>query len=393
MLTTSQMTAWASGHAVLLAAAAAAALAVLVLVRRIARAARAGGRDRAISGLINVAALLATSVQASGMWKFFGATMGLPVGFRVVLFSFMEIALLACGLRARANVEEGGDAGIDGVLVWALALASGVMSSTDAASFPEALMRVLVSVVVAALWTRDLMAAKKMARAAGGKRRSGPVRWRITPERVFVFLRLADAVDTDVSTVEAGRRVARYLKATDRLARPTLLRLLTLAGPRAYRGRMKLIGDALRHGDPTQVHERLSKAAFADAMTRLGIAPETQDESSETESEQTPEPSQTAELITPRDSEFAEVIASLPPVPVESANGRKRVAAASRPARRQASVTARVGVDRDSVAQAYRESVEQGDPLSSRALACRFEVSQSTAARIIADVRAEDPAA
>lgn len=381
MPTTSQVTTWASTHSALLVAAAAAAVMVLALVVRAARAARAGGRDKAISGLINVAALLATSVQASGMWKFFGTTMGLPVGFRIVLFSFMEIALLACGLRARANVEEGGDAGIDGILVWALALASGVMSSTDARTAQEALMRVLVSVVVAALWTRDLMAAKKAARAVGGKRRSGPVRWRITPERIAVWLRLADAVDTDVSTVEAGRRVARYLKATDRLARPTFLRMLTLAGPRAYRGRMRLISDALRHGDPTQVHERLSAAAFADAMTRLGIAPATQAGESAPE----PEPSQDAELLTPRDSEFAEVIASLPPV-----NGKpRRVAAAASPARRQAAVTARVGVDRDSAKRIYRESLDSAEPLSSRALACRTGLSQSTANRVIAEVRAE----
>ncbi len=95
------------------------------------------------------------------------------------------------------------------------------------------------------------------------------------------------------------------------------------------------------------------------------------------------EVSQAASLTVPGDSEFEQVIASLPPAPVSSANGRRRVAAASRGARRQASVTARVGVDTDSVERAYRDSVEAGAPLSSRRLAELTGVSQTTASRVI----------
>ena len=169
------LTHWASASAPwsYLGAGFAALLALVLLVLAVLlvrNAIRAAGRQRRISALINLAGLLATSVQATGMWKFFGTTMGLPGGFRVVLFGFMEIALLACALRARDNVERGEDAGIDWFLVVALALASGVMSSTDAASAQEVLMRVLVSVVVALLWTRDLMAAKRKARANGARR-------------------------------------------------------------------------------------------------------------------------------------------------------------------------------------------------------------------------------
>jgi hypothetical protein len=248
---------------------------VLLLVAgvMVRNAIRSAGRGRRISALINLAGLLATSVQATGMWKFFGTTMGLPVGFRVVLFGFMEIALLACALRARDNVEKGDDAGIDWFLVVALALSSGVMSSTDAASAQEVLMRILVSSVVALLWTRDLMAAKRKARAEG-VRRSGPVRWRITPERIFVALRLADAVDTTVQGVEAGRRVSRYLRATDRAARSW--RRPWSPEARADRARMRLTTHALLHGDPTEVHEQLADSAFNDALKRLGIgAPQT----------------------------------------------------------------------------------------------------------------------
>lgn len=269
-MNTKSITAWVTAHE--LPVAGVAALVALIVAARLIRAVRATSRGQFISTLINVAALIATTVQASGMWKFFGTTMGLPVGFRIFMFAFMEIALLACGLRARANVEAGGDAGIDGVLVWVLALASGLMSSTEAGTLQEALMRVLTSVVVALLWTRDLMAAKQAARkTAGGARRSGPVRWRITPERVFVFLRLADAVDTDVSTVEAGRQVAKFLRLTDRERDGWRFPLTPKA--RAYRGRMRLIEHSLRNGDATEVLSDLSADAFAEARSRLHMTP------------------------------------------------------------------------------------------------------------------------
>jgi hypothetical protein len=393
---TNTLTDWmAANPAVSASAAGLGLLTLLIVAVRVVKRARAAGREHGITTLINVAALLATSVQASGMWKFFGAVMGLPVGFRIVLFGFMEIALLACGLRARANVEDGADAGVDGVLVWVLALASGVMSSTDASTAREALMRLLVAVVVALLWTRDLMAAKKAARAAGNaKKRSGPVRWRITPERVAVWLRLADAIDTDVVTVDSARRVAKFLRVTDR--ERDGWRFPFTAKARAYRGRMKLIGDALRHGDPTEVHAKLSRAAFADALTRLGID-ETGGGSDSPESESPTESpalkviagaSQPGNILTPGHPVFTQVVASLPPV-TQNESKPRRVAAASAPARRQAAVTARVGTDNDTAARMYRDSLTQGSPLTSRELADAAGVSQSTASRIITRVRKE----
>jgi len=281
---------------------------LLLAALLVSNAVRVAGRERRISALINQAGLLATSVQATGMWKFFGTTMGLPGGFRVVLFGFMEIALLACALRARDNVERGEDAGIDWFLVVALALSSGVMSSTDAASAQEVLMRVLVSVVVALLWTRDLMAAKRKARA-NGARRSGPVRWRITPERIFVWLRLADAIDTTVQGVEAGRRVSRYLRATDRAARSW--RWPWSSEARADRARMRLTTHALMHGDPTEVHEQLADSAFNDALRRLGIG-----------APQTPQERPVLNVLSPftrpfppQDSPFSAAVNTLPPPP------------------------------------------------------------------------------
>jgi len=355
-----------------------------------------------------VIALAATGYAGTGTWKYLGEAMGYGVDLKAFLVAVLEGAQVAEALRARKNIRETGSAGVDGIGLWVLTGISAALSTSVAGNVREALGRAIIPAVGAWLWERALAPQRRAARA---RRERGPVRWRITPERVFVWLRLADAVDTDVSTVEAGRRVSRYLRTTDRAVRKW--RRPWSPAARADRARMRLTTHALMHGDPAEVHERLSRSAFTDALTRLGIAeaaPETQDAPSVVEStpapavSQTPEsdpaeasqrttqePSQAASLITPDDTEFAEVIASLPPAPVTSVNGRKRVpAAASGPARRQARVTATIGVDRAEAARMWRESRDSGAPLSSRALAARTGMSQSTASRLITEIRAED---
>lgn len=355
-----------------------------------------------------VIAFAATAYAGTGTWKYLGEAMRYGVDLKVFLVAVLEGAQIAEALRARKNIKESGTAGVDGIGLWVLTGISAALSTSVAGNVREALGRAIIPAVGAWLWERALAPQRRAARA---RKARGPVRWRLTPERVFVWLRLADAVDTDVSTVEAGRRVSRYLRTTDRAARSW--RRPWSPEARADRARMRLTTHALMHGDPTDVHERLSRSAFNDALKRLGIeaSPQTPDDApSVTESAMAPEPSQTHEsdpvevsqqtppepsqttsLITPDDSEFSEVIASLPPDPVRSANGRKRVAAAaSRPARRQAAVTARVGVDSDEAARIWRESRDNGAPLSSRALAVRTGMSQSTATRLIAEIRAED---
>lgn len=269
------------------------ALVALLAAGRIVRAFRKTSRVRRITALVNIAALIATTVQASGMWKFFGDTMGLPIGFRIFMFAFLEIALLACGMRARGNVEAGRDAGLDGILVWVFALASGCMSATAASSGREAMMRVLVSIAVALLWTRDLLAAKRAARKAltGPAKAASAVRWRVTRERIAVALRLADATDTDVSALDAARRVVRFLRATDRASRG--LRNPLSAAARADRARTRMFTYALlHHGNPTALHTALATSSLDKAIARAGVTP---DSASRAASDTHPEPDITAD--------------------------------------------------------------------------------------------------
>ncbi|WP_194917486.1 hypothetical protein [Catenulispora rubra] len=214
-----------------------------------------------------VVALAATTYAATGTWKYLTDAMHYGIDLKVFLVGVLEGAQVAEALRARKNIRETGTAGVDGVGLWVLTGISAALSTSVAGNFREALGRAVIPAVGAWLWERALAPQRRAART---RRTAGPIRWRITPERVFVWLRLADAIDTDVLTVDSARRVAKFLRLTDR--ERDGWRFPLTAKARAYRGRMKLIGDALRHGDPSEVHAKLSRAAFADALDRLGIA-------------------------------------------------------------------------------------------------------------------------
>ncbi|WP_370356412.1 hypothetical protein [Catenulispora sp. MAP12-49] len=370
-------------------------MALYALVRTVGRLRRVDLADL----ITAVIALGATTYAATGTWKYLSDAMHYGLDLKIPMVAVLEGAQVAEALRARKNIKEHGAAGVDGVGLWVLTGISAALSTSVAGNFREALGRAIIPAVGAWLWERALAPQRRAARQ---RRVQGPIRWRITPERVFVWLRLADAIDTDVWTADSARRVAGYLKATDREKRPKWLAVLTLAGPRAYRGRMRLIGDALRHGDPTGVHEKLSRAAFADALTRLGITesnglPESPAIESPAESrgdspvlsggESLPlKVIQPGNILTPGDPVFAQVVANLPPAVNGTAKSR-RTAPASAPARRQASVTARIKTDHESVAQTWLDSVAAGKPLSTRRLAKATGVSQATAFRVVSELR------
>ncbi|MFD9950652.1 hypothetical protein ACFWX0_58365, partial [Nonomuraea sp. NPDC059022] len=88
-----------------------------------------------------VAACIATGVSAQGMWRFSGDVLGLVGPLRLLLFAFIEVAIITSAVRARRNMRENFSAGIDGIAVWALTCLTAVLSSMDARSLPEAIFR------------------------------------------------------------------------------------------------------------------------------------------------------------------------------------------------------------------------------------------------------------
>jgi hypothetical protein len=188
------------------------ALAVLVPVGFLARRlVCAVGRLHASTSsehvLTLVAAGIATAVSAQGMWRFFGDVLHFTGPLRVLTFAFIETAVITSAVRARQAMRENYNAGVDGIAVWALTGLSAALSSLDARSFGEVVLRLAAPLVAAWLWERGM--ALERRRLTGRSR----INWRLTPERVLTRLGLADPIDRNVGEVDAQRRLMRLALA------------------------------------------------------------------------------------------------------------------------------------------------------------------------------------
>ncbi|GIH90566.1 hypothetical protein ACFFMN_08655 [Planobispora siamensis] len=154
-----------------------------------------------------VAASIATGVSAQGMWRFSSDVLGFDGPLRLLLFAFIEVAVITSAVRARRNMRENFSAGIDGVAVWALTCLTAVLSSMDARSPAEAVFRLAAPLVAAWLWERGM--AIERHRITGRSR----IHWRLTPERMLVRVGLAEVSDRTASEVDAHRRLTRVALA------------------------------------------------------------------------------------------------------------------------------------------------------------------------------------
>ncbi|HEY9524857.1 MAG TPA: hypothetical protein VIR33_16590, partial [Thermopolyspora sp.] len=167
-----------------------AVLALRVALRTAIRVVRDFATSRPSEDILTiVAASIATGVSAQGMWRFSGDVLGFDGPLRLLLFAFIEVAVITSAVRARRNMRENYSAGIDGIAVWALTSLSAVLSSMDARSPAEALFRLAAPLVAAWLWERGM--AIERHRITGRSR----IHWRLTPERMLVRLGLAEVSD------------------------------------------------------------------------------------------------------------------------------------------------------------------------------------------------------
>ncbi|MGR6915458.1 hypothetical protein ACU635_14530 [[Actinomadura] parvosata] len=211
--------AWAEAHPIAAAVIGALALAVVVLLFRIWRrvrrlidmAWRKYVAPRPVEDVLTVvAASIATGVSAQGMWRFSGDVLGLDGPLRLLLFAFIEVAIVTSAVRARRNMRENFAAGLDGIAVWGLTGLTAVLSSMDAASGPEAVFRLAAPLVAAWLWERGMAIERHRIRG------TGRINWRLTPERVLVRLGLAETKDRTAQEVDAHRRLTRVALAAKR---------------------------------------------------------------------------------------------------------------------------------------------------------------------------------
>lgn len=231
------------------------AVAVLLVAAHRLRAMKEHRATLLIANILTIlAAALATMVSASGMWKFFTDILG-ETPLRIAFFAFIEIALFACALLARSRLlrePENGTTGVDGIAVWVLAALTATLSALDADTFREVCLRLVAPLVAAWMWERAL-AAERHVRLGKTSHR---INWALTPQRLFVWLRLAEAGDRDVSQVDRARRRARLGRARLHLH---LLHARNASAWRVRRAHRKVIRQAMRAA------EHLGLADFPDA--------------------------------------------------------------------------------------------------------------------------------
>ncbi|MEU1731368.1 hypothetical protein [Streptosporangium sp. NPDC020145] len=219
-----------------------------------------------------VAAGVATGVSAQGMWRFSGDVLGFDGPLQLLLFAFIEVAMMTSAVRARRNMRESAEraktdplvtpsAGADGVAVWVLTGLSASLSSMDARSLAEAVFRLAAPLVAAWLWERGMAVERRRISGFAG------INWRLTPERVLVRVGLAEARDRTASEVDAHRRLTRVALAAKRAR---ALRE-TGASDRKVRGALakldKALDRAVEHTGLARDH--LMQTALLDQITTL----------------------------------------------------------------------------------------------------------------------------
>ncbi|MEQ4723742.1 hypothetical protein [Nonomuraea sp. B19D2] len=154
-----------------------------------------------------VAASIATGVSAQGMWRFSGDVLGFDGPLQLLLFAFIEVAMVTSAVRARRNMRVTHKAGIDGLAVWALTCLSAVLSAMDSRSFAEAVFRLAAPLVAAWLWERGMTIERQ--KLTGRTR----INWRLTPERMLVKAGLAETSDRTATEVDTHRRLTKVALA------------------------------------------------------------------------------------------------------------------------------------------------------------------------------------
>jgi hypothetical protein len=241
--------------------------------RRLAAGARAALRGHQAEDLLTVvAAGMATAVAANGMWRFAGQVLHFSGAERATLFAFLEVSVVACAFRARRNMRSFGSAGAEGVAVWVLSGLSAVFSALDAASAAEAVFRLAPPLVAAWLWHRAMSLEHR--RSTGRA-----VHWRLTAERILVWLGLAEPSARAASEVDAHRRIARLARAAKRLRERRASGAAAWRQQRARRRLDKALEGAVEHaglasdpGRQDQMLQQIGALNAAEALASLAAA-------------------------------------------------------------------------------------------------------------------------
>ncbi|PPI89039.1 hypothetical protein [Nocardia nova] len=163
-------------------------------------------------------AAIASAVAAQGMYVFFSQALGMPTPLLVMCFSFIELMVITSAMRARRSQIDTGSAGVDGIAMWVLTIASGILAATHADDTGTLLLRLMAPLIAAWGWERSM---KLERRQLTGE--DVGLNWRWSPQRLLVRWGIADPTDRTTAEVAVERRLADLARAADnvRLAQTT----------------------------------------------------------------------------------------------------------------------------------------------------------------------------
>lgn len=233
-------------------------------LRRAARALIATAKRSTVEeNLTIVTAAIATVVAGQGMWQFLDRVIGdVHWTLRGLMFAFLEAAVVTSAVRARKSMRENFSAGIDGMAVWVLTCVSAALAAMEARSIPEALFRLAAPLVAAWLWERGM--AIERHRITG----RGRIHWRITPERMFVRIGLAESSDRTATEVDTHRRLTRVALAAKRVHQLREAGASDRKIRSAIVTRDRALDRAIEHTDLAR--DQAAQATLLDLVTALG---------------------------------------------------------------------------------------------------------------------------
>lgn len=225
------------------AAGAAAALAIIIwralhITRNAARRTLAAS-DEPMDPFTIIITVMATGLSIDGMWAVFGS-LHLVTPARIVSCGVLEASGFAFMRLARKDIKAGRPATAHTIIVWALAILSGLLSAAASKSAIETIVRLVfpsLAVQLCHSWFLPIPTEVTLTQRQKGKRA-----WRY---------------------VKANRRLARARTPISRWAAGQLLALES----------DRLTKRSLMTGDPSAVLDAAERAATTEALAALGITP------------------------------------------------------------------------------------------------------------------------
>jgi hypothetical protein len=168
---------------------------VVWVVRRV-REVLQGRPDEPLS---NLGMVIGFGWSSEAVWVLTGpGGADLPMPIRVALFCVFEVILVVFMIRAKRNVRLLGHPGRAGRATWVVATGMSLVAVWTAHNAGEAFLRILVPLLLTAMWWDGLV-------GEGATRRQGATSWRWTPRRLLLWLGAIEPGERDVEQVHRER--------------------------------------------------------------------------------------------------------------------------------------------------------------------------------------------